>query len=140
MRLPGPLLALLAAVLLAGCVSQVKVEWTTETEVDTAGFNLIRGESPDGPFTVKVNEQLIPASPDPLLGGKYHFVDKSARPGVTYYYQLQEVEKSGQMNLYGPVEVHATGLDWRRAAILLLLAGVVILLWLIPKPARVPPS
>ncbi|NIN65277.1 MAG: hypothetical protein GTO63_11385, partial [Anaerolineae bacterium] len=46
----------------------VIVEWTTESEIDLAGFNLYRSERPDGPY-VKVNEALIPASPDPLTGG-----------------------------------------------------------------------
>jgi hypothetical protein len=117
------------ALALAGCTTQVRVEWTTESELNTAGFNLYRGESPDGPFPLKVNDALIPASPDPLVGGEYLFVDKAARPGATYYYQLEEVEKSGVTNTYGPVEAHSSGLDWRHALILGLLAGVAIYLW-----------
>jgi hypothetical protein len=140
MRHHAVLLALVLGILLAGCTGQVRVEWTTETEVDTAGFNLLRGESPEGPFTLKVNEQLIPASPDPLVGGKYQFVDKTARPGVTYYYQLQEIEKAGGVNLYGPVPARSGGLNWRQAIVLVLLAGVVVALWLIPKPRRAPSS
>ncbi len=44
------LVALLAAVVLGGCAAPVRVTWKTETEMNTAGFNLYRGTSPDGPF------------------------------------------------------------------------------------------
>ncbi len=120
---------LLLALLLAGCTSSVRVEWSTESEINTAGFNLYRGESPDGPFDVKVNPQLIPPASDPLVGGEYTFEDTTARPGVTYYYQLQEIEKSGAVNLHGPVASRTSAFDWRHALILGGLAGFVIFLW-----------
>jgi hypothetical protein len=117
------------ALWLTGCTAQVRVDWTTESEVNTAGFNLYRGESPDGPFDLKVNETLIPASPDPLLGGEYRYVDKSAHPGVTYYYQLQEVEKSGGVNVFGPVTARASGLSAWHVIVLGFLGGLVVFLW-----------
>ena len=46
---------------LSGCAAPVRVEWSTETEMNTAGFNLYRGESADGPFGVKVNDAAHPA-------------------------------------------------------------------------------
>jgi hypothetical protein len=130
LRLVHLIVLLIGPLLVGGCATTVRVEWSTESEVNTAGFNLYRGESPKGPFDVKVNEQLIPPSADPLLGGEYRFADKSARPGKTYYYQLQEIEKSGAANFYGPVESRSSGLDWRHALILGGLGGLVVLLWL----------
>jgi predicted secreted hydrolase len=115
--------------LLVGCTAPVVVEWSTETEMNTAGFNLYRGAGEMGPFDVKVNEQLIPASPDPMIGGKYSFVDQTARPGVTYYYQLQEVEKTGAVNLHGPIATRAGGFDWRLAVVLGALAAGTLFLW-----------
>ncbi|MGQ9491610.1 MAG: hypothetical protein ACUVR4_00790 [Anaerolineae bacterium] len=56
------------AVVLTGCTAPVRIEWRTETEINTAGFNLYRSESPAGPFDVKVNDQLIPPAADPLTG------------------------------------------------------------------------
>lgn len=125
-------LVALACVLvaLAGCAAPVRVEWKTETEMNTAGFNLYRGESPDGPFDVKVNAELIPPADDPLTGKAYMYVDETALPGVTYYYQLQEVEKDGRTNSYGPIHVSTGGLRWRHAAALIALAGLVLLIWL----------
>jgi len=123
------LLALLFA--LAGCAAPVRVEWSTETEMNTAGFDLYRGTSQDGPFDVKVNDQLIPASPDPLTGGEYSFIDRTAQSGVTYYYQLQEVETTGAVNTHGPIAVRAGGFDWRHALVIggLAIAAASIWVW-----------
>jgi hypothetical protein len=86
--------------------STVFVEWTTESEVDVAGFNLYRSESPDGPY-VKVNAALIPGASDPLLGGKYTYTDTNVVAGYTYYYKLEDVELDGTTTLHGPIEVVA---------------------------------
>ena len=113
----------------SGCAAPVRVEWSTETEMNTAGFNLYRGESTDGPFDVKVNDQLIPPAADPLTGGKYQYVDKTARAGVTYYYRLEEVERNGGTNDFGPISVRAGGLEWWHLLALVGLAAVVVALW-----------
>lgn len=123
-------LLLLILLTLSACTAPVRVEWRTETEMNTAGFNLFRGTSPDGPFDVKVNEQLIPPSADPLTGKSYTYIDKTAQAGVTYYYQLQEVEQGGRMNTFGPISVRAGGLTWWHAAILAVLGAAVLFAWL----------
>ncbi|MCS7222379.1 MAG: hypothetical protein RML36_04230 [Anaerolineae bacterium] len=94
---------------LAGCVNrpaQVIVEWSTETEVNTIGFNLYRSESPEGPF-IRVNDQLIPSSPDPLVGGHYVYTDTQVVAGRTYYYELEDVEANGVSTRHGPIAVTA---------------------------------
>ena len=84
----------------------VIVEWSTASELDTAGFNLYRSDSPTGPFAC-INDHLIPASPDPLIGGSYVFTDTGVVAGHTYYYQLEDVETSGMTTQHGPIEVKA---------------------------------
>ena len=129
---PLRLIALLVILFaLSGCAAPVRVEWTTETEMNTAGFNLYRGESADGPFDLKVNQQLIPPAADPLTGGKYQYVDKTAKAGVTYYYRLEEVERNGGTNDFGPIRVRAGGLEWWHLLVLIGLAAVVVSLWLL---------
>ena len=86
--------------------SVVIVEWTTESEVDMAGFNLYRSDNPDGPY-VKVNATLIPGALDPLLGGQYAYTDTNVVAGQTYYYKLEDVELDGTTTLHGPIEVVA---------------------------------
>jgi hypothetical protein len=101
-----------AALLLAyqalrsGQTVSVIVEWSTASELNTAGFNLYRAEQADGPFE-QVNETLIPGSDDPLTGGEYEFVDMAVTPGTNYYYQLEEVETSGGRANIGVIEVRA---------------------------------
>lgn len=73
----------------------IVIRWSTESEVNTAGFNLYRAESEQGPWQ-KLNPRLIPGSPDPLRGGSYVFTDTQVIAGVTYWYELEEVELSGQ--------------------------------------------
>lgn len=127
------LFLLLAA---SACTAPVRVEWSTETEMNTAGFNLFRGESAEGPFPLKVNAQLIPPAADPLTGGEYSYVDSTAQIGQVYYYQLQEVEKSGSTNSFGPIRVQAGGLDWRLAAVLIPLGLGVLALWVLAGKRR----
>jgi hypothetical protein len=86
--------------------AEVVVEWSTASELSTVGFNLYRSDLIDGSY-VKVNDELIPASPDPLIGGKYTFNDERVSAGETYYYQLEEVESDGNTSRYGPIEVNA---------------------------------
>jgi hypothetical protein len=86
----------------------VTVEWSTASELNTAGFNLARGDSQTGPFT-RLNTEVIPASPDPLVGGSYIYTDTQVVAGKTYYYQLEEVETAGGVSVQGVVAVTASG-------------------------------
>lgn len=74
---------------------QLIIEWSTESQVDTAGFFLYRGESPEGPWT-QVNVTLIPATDDVLTGGQYRYTDTAVLPGHTYYYELEDIELGGR--------------------------------------------
>lgn len=97
------------------------VEWSTASELDIAGFNVLRAEQADGPFT-QVNRTLIPSASDSLTGGEYRYEDREVQSGQTYYYQLQEVELSGVTAVHGPIEVQAT----RGGLIEGTLAGLLI--------------
>ncbi len=108
-RLPQMLSSLWLALLLLGCSGQaapIVIEWSTETEVNTAGFNVFRSEQRDGVYT-QVNTALIPSSPDPLLGGRYSFSDTQVEVGKTYYYKLEELETTGNRVTYDRI-VEAT--------------------------------
>ncbi len=72
------------------------VRWSTEFEVNTAGFNIYRSDNENGPWA-KMNSQLIPGSPDPLRGGSYVFTDTNVIADQSYWYELEEVELGGQV-------------------------------------------
>ena len=108
----------------------VIVEWTTESEVNLAGFNIHRSESLDGPY-VRLNATLIPASPDPIAGGSYSYTDSTAEAGGTYYYKLEDVELDGRATMHGPITVVAEGnvvsqVSQAGVLIALLAAGVLV--------------
>jgi hypothetical protein len=88
---------------------RVTLDWTTASEVNTAGFNVHRSESAEGPY-VQINPLLIPAM-DLLAGGKYQYVDAAVVPGQTCYYQLEEVELNGMRTWYRPIRLTATESD-----------------------------
>ena len=72
----------------------VVIRWTTESSVDNAGFNILRSENLSGPFT-KINPALIAGSGTTGESSAYLFTDSSAKPGVVYYYRLEEVSLRG---------------------------------------------
>jgi hypothetical protein len=102
--------------------ASVVVEWSTASELNTAGYNLNRGDQPGGPFT-RVNPELIPASDDPLTGGNYSYTDQDVVPGHTYYYQLVDVEFDGNTSVHGPIEVKAQSGAPVEAILALILVG-----------------
>lgn len=113
----------------------VIVEWTTASELDTAGFNLFRAQSENGPF-LQVNQTLISPSNDPLSGGSYTYEDTTLpRPG-TYYYNLQEIELNGNINLHGPITVEALrgGIVEGITSIICLAASIWMFYNQRPKP------
>jgi hypothetical protein len=85
---------------------QVIVEWTTASEVNTAGFNLYRADRSDGSYE-RVNSDLIPSATDPMIGSQYAYTDTHVISGQMYYYQLEDVEYSGTTTRHGPLEARA---------------------------------
>ena len=73
----------------------VIVTWTTESEVDNAGFNLRRSQKRDSGFTL-LNPVLIAGAGTTGERQTYTFTDTSAKPGIEYYYQIEEVSLGGR--------------------------------------------
>jgi hypothetical protein len=85
--------------------ANVTLAWDTASEVDTAGFNVYRADSKDGPYA-RINAQLIPSTADKVVGGKYQYQDKSVKPGKTYFYRLEDVELGGDVKGHDPISVN----------------------------------
>ena len=73
----------------------VVLTWTTESEVDNAGFNLRRSEKRESGFTL-LNPALIAGAGTTGERQTYTFTDTSAKPGIEYYYQIEEVAFDGK--------------------------------------------
>ena len=86
----------------------VVITWTTESEVDNAGFNLRRSLQRDSGYTL-LNPALIAGAGTTGERQTYTFIDTSAKPGVEHYYQIEEVSFGGKpemlmtRRLRGPV-------------------------------------
>jgi hypothetical protein len=78
------------------------VFWGTSSQMDTAGFTLLRLNGATGEYA-----QIGPSVPAMFGsdGGMYYTVDETARPGGVYTYKLVEVEFGGAQNEYGPFTV-----------------------------------
>ena len=73
----------------------VIITWATESELDNAGFNILRSVSRSGEFT-KINAQLIPGAGTTGEKNTYTWTDTSAKPNVVYYYQIEDVSLDGE--------------------------------------------
>ncbi len=80
----------------------VVLSWTTATEVDNAGFLILRSTSPSGPFA-PISMSLIPGEGSEISGATYEFEDRTVRRKRVYYYQLADVDLTGLMTTHGPV-------------------------------------
>jgi hypothetical protein len=76
----------------------VAIRWLTESETNNAGFNILRSEERRGEFT-KLNTQLIAGQGTTSERTNYEFADKSAKPNVVYYYQIQDVSLDGEVSI-----------------------------------------
>ena len=117
--------------------AEIILEWTTASEMDVVGYNVLRGETQEGPF-IQINPRPIPPSDDPLVGGEYIFEDGDVQVGQTYYYILEDIESSGLKNQHGPVTQKAensTRTNLALSGLLMTCAG--LLAWSqIRKPGR----
>jgi hypothetical protein len=81
---------------------EVIINWSTESEIDNAGFNLYRSETEAGEYT-KINTELIPAKGSSTQGANYEFIDNDMKNRKTYYYNLEDIDLNGKSTMHGPV-------------------------------------
>jgi hypothetical protein len=74
---------------------EVVIRWTTESELDNAGFNILRSDSRNGEFK-QVNSELVQGAGTTGERNTYKWVDETAKLGVVYYYQIEDVSFAGE--------------------------------------------
>ncbi|MCY3743788.1 MAG: leucine-rich repeat domain-containing protein [Candidatus Poribacteria bacterium] len=72
----------------------VILKWTTESELDNAGFNILRSETKNGEFKI-VNRKLIQGAGTTSERQTYTWTDTTAKPNVVYYYQIEDISHAG---------------------------------------------
>ena len=70
------------------------LKWTTESEVDNAGFYIYRSPTKDGEFKV-VNTELIQGAGTTGERNEYTWTDTTAKPNTVYYYRIEDVSYAG---------------------------------------------
>ena len=70
----------------------ITIKWITESEVNCAGFHIKRSASRDGEFKIIA---MIPGAGTTDKRQSYTYTDKTAKPNVVYYYQLECVSVDG---------------------------------------------
>ena len=70
------------------------LKWTTESEVDNAGFYIYRSQTKSGEFKV-VNPQMIQGAGTTGERSEYTWTDTTAKLNTFYYYRIEDVSYAG---------------------------------------------
>ena len=74
---------------------EVLINWRTESELNNAGFNILRSESRAGDFRVINVKGIIPGHGTSSEQHLYSYTDTTAKPDVIYYYRIEDVSFDG---------------------------------------------
>ncbi len=70
------------------------LKWTTESELDNAGFYIYRSKTRDGEFKV-VNATMIQGAGTTGERNEYTWTDITAKLNTVYYYRIEDVSHAG---------------------------------------------
>ena len=73
----------------------VVITWSTESELNNAGFFISRSQQRDGRFEV-VNAAMIPGAGTTSEKQFYTYTDTTAERNIVYYYQIEDVSFDGE--------------------------------------------
>ena len=72
----------------------VVITWSTQSELNNAGFFIKRSQQKDGEFKV-INAAMIAGAGTTSEKQLYTYNDTTAQPNVVYYYQIEDVSLDG---------------------------------------------
>lgn len=88
------------------------LNWTTESELDNAGFNILRSSTQTSDFK-QVNTKLIAGAGTTGIRTEYTWTDTTAKTNTVYYYRIVDVSHAGESEELATVRlrglVSATG-------------------------------
>ena len=73
----------------------VVITWSTQSELNNAGFFIKRSQQKDGEFKV-INAAMVPGAGTTSEKQSYTYTDTTANPNIVYYYQIEDVSFDGQ--------------------------------------------
>ena len=72
----------------------VVITWSTQSELNNAGFFIKRSQQRNGEFKV-INAAMVPGAGTTSEKQTYTYTDTTAQPNVVYYYQIEDVSLDG---------------------------------------------
>lgn len=88
------------------------IYWTTQSETENLGWNIYRSESENGWQNndfLQINNDLIAGMGTTSQPTAYSFTDDNpVEEGLTYYYWLESVSYSQELELFGPISLLVT--------------------------------
>lgn len=72
----------------------VVITWSTQSELNNAGFFIKRSQQRDGRFKI-INATMVPGAGTTSERRFYSYADTTAQPDVVYYYQIADVSLDG---------------------------------------------
>ena len=81
-------------------LEKIVLEWETASELDNVGFNLWRSTAEEGEY-IKINSRIIEAEGGATLRAEYSYSDSTAKPGIKYYYKLEDIDTRGNSTFHG---------------------------------------
>ena len=72
----------------------VVITWSTQSELNNAGFFIKRSQQADGEFKV-INAAMVQGAGTTSEKQSYTYNDTTAQPNVVYYYQIEDVSLDG---------------------------------------------
>ena len=105
-RLGGPLPVVLSSFRpMRMETGEVLIKWQTESELDNAGFNLLRSETLNDDFTVINVKGIILGHGTSSEIHTYSYTDTTAKPNVVYYYRIEDVSFHGMRQTLATVRL-----------------------------------
>ena len=83
---------------------EIVIDWTTESELNNAGFHIYRSTSRTRDFR-RINTKLIAGAGTTGQKSTYQFIDTTAKPNVSYYYRIEDVDFAGNRAILATQQV-----------------------------------
>ena len=78
---------------------EVVIRWITQSELNNAGFNILRSETKKGAFKVVNLKGIIAGHGTTSEKHTYQWTDTTAKLNVVYYYQIEDVSLDGNRTI-----------------------------------------
>jgi FlgD Ig-like domain/LVIVD repeat len=74
----------------------ILLKWASSSETDFSGFHVHRSLQAVGNYERLTTELIKP-------GTSYSFLDRQVTPGITYFYRLEALDRTGEREFFGPI-------------------------------------